>query len=629
MFSFTSYYIVTSKIINHLSLSLRWLGRFVSKNYSCKEINQCNCQSVVSSLYGVTGIKPQNILSKLSNEDKEFIIKAADHALNNHLSILGFDLKDYISLPWNSDFIHGFTWPKGRYYTKQLSYSKGKKVDVKVPWELSRCHFCLWLAEAYCITGKEDYAKLVVESIGDWIEENPFLRSVNWTCPMDVSIRAVNWIYALSFIIDYKGCDEGFLKKTYRNLYQHGIYVYNNFCLEKGFPYSNNHYATDVVGLLFLGRLFFNTRQGKKWWDYALKEYYYEVRNQVLPSGVHYECSVSYHRLMTELFVYTYFLLQRSDENVPLDIQCRLISMLNFVQAYIDDSGKAPIVGDNDNGRFLPFIPREFESHNYLVNKKSFDWRIASLGTEELPLDDKHNMRAFKDAGFVSIKKGQYSLFICNGGICKYPDRQKRFGAHIHNDLLSFVLSKQGKPLIVDPGTYIYTYDIVMRNAFRSTRKHNTLVVDDEEQNILDKNAFYLTKNCISGILNNKKEVGIDICEGEYKTIRGGLKHTRSFVVSENEIVIEDKIQKNGLKHKAELFFHLAPKWDGFIEGNRVEVSNGGQIATFSFFSESSIEIKLFNDTVSESYGVIIPTKTISVMFTFDKLAKFKTSIKF
>jgi hypothetical protein len=51
-------------------------------------------------------------------------------------------------------------------------------------------------------------------------------------------------------------------------------------------------------------------------------------------------------------------------------------------------------------------------------------------------------------------------------------------GGHAHADALSIVLTVAGEPLLIDPGTATYTMDSEVRDRFRSTAMHNTLVLD-------------------------------------------------------------------------------------------------------------------------------------------------------
>ena len=55
--------------------------------------------------------------------------------------------------------------------------------------------------------------------------------------------------------------------------------------------------------------------------------------------------------------------------------------------------------------------------------------------------------------------------------------------SHIHNNCLGFELYAGDRAFIIDPGSYIYTADPVMRDLFRSTSMHNTAVIDGNEQN--------------------------------------------------------------------------------------------------------------------------------------------------
>jgi uncharacterized heparinase superfamily protein len=54
--------------------------------------------------------------------------------------------------------------------------------------------------------------------------------------------------------------------------------------------------------------------------------------------------------------------------------------------------------------------------------------------------------------------------------------------AHGHADALSLWASLDGKPLLIDAGTYAYHEDPAWRDHFRSTPAHNTLTLDGKNQ---------------------------------------------------------------------------------------------------------------------------------------------------
>jgi hypothetical protein len=57
-------------------------------------------------------------------------------------------------------------------------------------------------------------------------------------------------------------------------------------------------------------------------------------------------------------------------------------------------------------------------------------------------------------------------------------------GAHAHNDQLGFELALGDQPLVVDPGSYLYTADPAARELFRSTGMHATLRIGQAEQQV-------------------------------------------------------------------------------------------------------------------------------------------------
>lgn len=561
------------------------------------------------------------------NNDTGAILAAANKACNHVFALLGSGDVKLDPIIWNKEIKTGFEWPTGVYYSK-LRKTTPQDSDIKIPWELSRCHHLLWLGEAYVLTGEEKYAWEVANELNDWIDTNPLMYSVNWTCAMEVAIRAVNWMYALLFIVDSVHFTDELAEKVYRSLYQHGFFIYNN--LERTIPYSNNHYYSDIVGLLYLGQLFHQTRQGKKWFSFALSQYYTETLAQILPSGVDYEKSVSYHRLMTELAMYPYYMLERVGANVPEIVRQRLVHMVQYVKLNAMPNGKAPMVADNDDGRFLPFVPRDFREHLYLTDSNSLDNRIVASSADMLSFESVSlGSRLIQDSKIAILRKGDSYLFVNNADRWRYDKEKSGYiGTHIHNDLLSFVYAVGGTEVIVDPGGYVYTSDMERHEEFRSTSKHNTVVVDGEEQHLRDRSrAFMMKYNSTSRFLELVEKQDCDICTGEYFTIKGRLTHNRSFRLEQQQLTITDILMKSGKEHMASLFYHFAPGISPVLEDKAVSFKMHGMRFLLKIGSSCPVKMSIKDDTVSPSYGVLQDSKTLIANVDFDETIQICTTI--
>lgn len=605
-----------NRIWEHLpieKISLWGMGRVPSKEELTKRLQE------------MLGEFTPEFFAEIDSQDRETIIKCADNALNHDFGLLGSGLMHLDPIPWHSDFKSGYTWPKGVFYRKMPRNPAG--TDIKVPWELSRCHHLLWVGEAYLISSDEKYAQEVVSEINNWINENPLMYSVNWTCAMDVTIRAVNWMHALNFISESKCITEEFSIRVMKSLYQHAFFIINN--LERTYTYSNNHYFSDLVGLLYLGVLFNNTIRGKHWLRYALKHYKQEVQIETMPSGVNFERSVSYHRLMSELMVYPYAMLRRCGYSFDRKVVERLTNALSYINNYTKDNGLSPLVADNDDGRLLPFVYRDFRRHGYLTSNDSPEMRIAFLGhnaSDSIGVDGKSS-RLYQDANVAVLRAGNSYIFTSCCHRWRYDRNTGGFvGVHLHNDLLSFVYSVGGNDIVVDPGAYVYTPDITKRNEFRSTAKHNTVMVDGEEQNILSPNgAFSLKYNTNAKPLAFCSEKDAEHCEGEYATISGRFTHHRSFDLTEGSLSIHDVLTKTGADHTARLFFHLAEGCGVSEKEGAVKISSGDVVLKISFETERGIEMNVVDDTVSPSYGVLKSSKTIALTLDFAEKAEIIT----
>lgn len=621
MLNLYPHHIFFDKVINQITHRKNKLWRFlpVSRISLSGMGNVPDKASFKERLVTVLG-DVVSAVAQIPEDERLTILDSAGQTVGHQFEYLGSGKILMPSIRWHEDFKSGQRWEKGVFYLKQRRSTR-QGADIKVPWELSRGHHLLWLGEAFIITGEQRFAQEIVDEIEDWWKENPFMYSVNWTCTMDVAIRAVNWLYAVTMAMDSPAVSDVFMEKLYRSLYQHGWFVFNN--LERTIPYSNNHLFSDLAGLVYLGILFKETKKGKQWLNYAQNALYDEIRCQVLPSGVHYERSVSYHRLMTEMVMSSLYVLKRDGVDIPADIEYRAGSMLSFISSYTKANHLSPVIEDNDDGRFLPFVRRDFRQHDYLLDSSSAENRIIAVGVEPIPFAFCPATKLYPDAGHAVLRSQDAFLFVTNGEQSSYETGRQTVGTHTHNDKLSFELALGEEDIIIDPGAYVYTPDPVRSNEFRSTRKHNTVIVDGEEQNVITpKNVFLATKNSRSTQFRLCSETCI---EGRYRTFEGGLDHCRRIEIGDSGVFITDALQKEGPHHSAVFSFHLAPEMSVWREGRVIKMETKAWLLEILFGGE--VDVAVEDDTVSPSYGVLVPSKTIRAQISFDNKVVLDTKI--
>jgi hypothetical protein len=438
-------------------------------------------------------------------------------------------------IDWHRDFKSGYRWDPKTFYT-DVPYGHIPGVDIKVPWELSRGQHLPVLAQAYLFTGDERYAREAVAQIRHWVATNPPQFGVNWACPMDVALRAVNWLWTAGLLADALAADREFFLDLLAGVLAHGRFLRGNLEIGPG-GITSNHYLANIVGLLYLGLCVPELREAKRWRAYAVRALVQEMDGQVLPDGADYESSIPYHRLVTEMFLSAALLCRHHRVELPPEFHERLARMVDFVRAYTKPNGLAPQVGDADDGRlhvvhgYGTNDPRDHR-HLLALGALYFDrenwWAAAGPAWPEAlwfgatrgegwshPPErsiSPSDSAAFPHAGLYIIRDGDdYVLFNCS------PVGTRGVGNHKHNDLLSLEVHLGGEDILVDPGSYLYTPDPDARNAFRSTRAHTTVMVDGAEQNRFVRGGlFALHPDACPRVLLWERAAGYDRIMAEH-----------------------------------------------------------------------------------------------------------------
>ena len=481
--------------------------------------------------------------------------------------------KAYQPIDWHSDFKSGYRWNPKTFH-RNIQYGHKEGVDIKVPWELSRFQHLNILGQAYILTRDRKYAEEFANQITDWIKSNPVGFGVNWRCTMDVAIRAANWLVAHEYFSEEGLISDNFWHEFYTSIYEHGKFIKGH--LEDHSGFTNNHYLSDLVGLLFIAIYCPFFKESKKWQKFALKELTDEIENQVYPDGCNFEASTSYHRLALELFFYAEFLGKKSGVEFPESYKSRVRKMFEFSLYCIKPNGMIPQIGDNDNGRFLIFCKRSSLEHRYLLTLATIYYKDSDYKISEFDFDEEafwifgktgkrsydefqfRNMpissKAFPEAGWYIIRNIDNYCFISCG-----PNGQNGIGGHAHNDKLSFELMIDGKDMIIDPGSYLYTPNPEERNRFRSTEYHNTVKFSSYEQNEIPKREMFSVPE--KGIIKEADLKQIDnkvIFQGEIKY--KGITHQRRIILDNETGVwnIQDGFSFSE-QLDAKLLFHLSP----------------------------------------------------------------------
>ncbi len=456
---------------------------------------------------------------------------------------------------WNRDPRSGYLWPLD--YHRDIKVMRSDGSDIRVVWELNRLAHFITLGRAYMLTKDERFAGAFMDQLRNWNEQNPYGRGPNWQCAMEVALRAINLIAAFEMFRQSPQLDTQFLLRLFQ---QHGNYIRRN--LEFSYIATSNHYLSDVAGLLWLGVMLPELRDAENWRDFGLKELLREMEKQVLPDGADFEASTGYHRFVTELFLYSFWLCRENGIEIDRKYWHKLHAMLLYIRGYLRPDGFAPLIGDTDGGQFLPLEQRRADDHAYVLEVGARVFNDPSLREPET------DSTAFPDAGTYVMR--HQDLYLCfNASDAGINGR----GSHGHNDALSIEVSAGGCAFIVDPGTYVYTGDLARRHEFRSTAYHSTVKIDGVEQNTIQQDMpFVIGNEARPRVLQWKADKIVAEHYG-YRRLKHPVTHRRTVVFNRQERswLIEDEFLGEDVEHDFEVWFHFAPGLRISVQENAVE----------------------------------------------------------
>ena len=422
------------------------------------------------------------------------IISEANDICRHRFRLLGYVDLDYgAEIDWHLDVVHGKRsplkpWPKINFFDfEQIG-------DHKVIWELNRHQHLVTLAKARLLTGDARYANELLSQWYAWRKANPYPIGINWASSLEVAFRSLSWIWVGQLLAGWPELSSQFKADLVRGLALNGHYIERY--LSTYFS-PNTHLLGEAAALFFMGVLYPQIPSAYRWKKKGLEILVQEAERQVYPDGLYFEQSLYYHVYALDLFLHVRLLALRNRIDIPANFDEVLKKMLMVVRA-LSQSGPPLGFGDDDGGRlFNPRRNRGKHMTDPLAVGATFfqdeQLRAAAALTEEsIWLFGEQATAFLPDAATVQPRSQSFpigGLFISAGPenssqqivIDAGPLGAMRAG-HGHADALSVKYSANGKPCLVDCGTFCYLSSGDERNSYRGTGAHNTLRVDGLDQ---------------------------------------------------------------------------------------------------------------------------------------------------
>lgn len=484
-------------------------------------------------------------------------------------------------IDWHRDHESGKASPQT--LSLNIDYRDFSRVgDAKMVWEPSRHQHLVVLGRAWRATGDKRFAAAVVEHIDAWLAANPFGTGMNWRSPLELAIRVINWVWAFDLIRDAGVITPAFERRALYAAYLHLWDVSRKFSQGSS---ANNHLIGEAAGV-FIGASFFpRLPHAREWRDEAGRHLAEQILIQNAPDGGNREQAIGYHLFVLQFYLAAAAVARHDGYDFPRAFWERLEKMTEFV-ARLREGGEAlPMYGDADDGYVLDLGNTPDDPTGVLATGAGLfnrpDFAQAAGGpqetarwllgrehfTQSLTLYRPHSGErlasvAFPDTGYYLLQSGhkgqsdRVSIMVDCGEL-----GYESIAAHGHADALSVVIRVGGRDVLVDPGTYDYFRWPEWRVYFRSTRAHNTVMVDGTDQSTMTGPFLWGQRahaKCIAW--EPSASGGRIVAEHDgYTRLDDPVRHRRTVSLNGDSatITIEDQIVAAG-SHSCELYWHFA-----------------------------------------------------------------------
>jgi hypothetical protein len=546
---------------------------------------------------------------------------------------LSWSTEDH-TIDWHWDPVHQLRAPL-RFWSR-VPYLDPRSGDHKIIWEVNRHQHWLALGRAAWLTGDQRFAAAFQKELASWLIANPPLTGVNWASMLELALRSISWIWALNFFVPFQDdLDDPWLVDLLLALDRQLDHVSRH--LSQYFS-PNTHLLGEGLALYVAGRVLPELKSAPRWERLGRAILVREAHAQVHPDGGHAELSAHYHRYALDFYLLALAVARRTADPVAATFEDVTSRLASFCRALADDDGKLPTIGDDDGGLLFPMCGRPAADAADSLSLAASLLDRPDLAVGDPPEEvlwmlggDPSRLRQpatngippshlFPDSGYAVLRSsaGHAVLDAGRHGFLN--------GGHAHADSLSLVLSVHGCPLLIDPGTGTYTSDAQLRNRLRSTRMHNTVVLDGRPQSI-PADPFHWRSSANATVTLWRTVADFDVIEAQHDGYLPDT-HRRAVLRDPDGLwLVADHVLGGG-SHRIDAHWHVAPSWTAAsTEADGVRLAHGDRL--WAAIASTAGELTDFRGDAgglgwcAPVYGQLLPSLT----FRFSQTAQSPSSI--
>jgi hypothetical protein len=563
-----------------------------------------------------------------SDADRAATLAYAEAVVRGEYPLPGYGSPHLGTKPdWQVDWVSGKGWPLKD--SRKIRVVRHDGSDVKAPWELSRLQWSPVVAKAYVLTGEKKYREALRSVLTDWIERNPLGKGVNWTIAMEAALRGISLCLTMELLWPFANEETRWLDQMTASLWEHVRFIETHS--EFSLLVRSNHYLSNIVGLTTLSAYLHGPGMQTRFRKYT-RAVQREILLQTYPDGGDCEASTGYHVLVAQMLLHSFVVQQRKGEAVVPEFEARLRRMFDCIVCLADDAGKLPHLGDCDNGR-VELLPDDV-AQSLLPAAERDGLHIGSLCKQashllQWPPGDQKPVSLMLNSGIAVLRSGKASVVFY-----AMPNGLNGKGSHTHCDKLSVLLRLGLYEVFCDSGSRCYTRSAVLRNLDRSTRAHNTLMVDNAEQNILSSDPRLLFRSGNDAVVSRidileNGELGVRASHRGYSRL--GVEHQRTVQLMERSLVVLDEVGGTN-EHLLDLHYVLGPEWQvssEMMEGETVSCFIAGPCRlTLQCEAAHQLTLTVMPAEISREFGTALPATRIQIRATAWLPAKVQTRVR-